>query len=368
MLHIIPGDMWAGAEAQVFYTIKELKGNTDHTTSVILFNQGELHKRLTKEGCNVNIIDEQRYGSFEIGRRIQEVLKVERPNIIHVHEYKSHITATLATLCSNKRCKIIRTIHGLTAIPWNRKCLKAGLIFLLENVLIMFKTDCLVAVSKTLEATFRKRFRSVRIAQINNAIPMVFNIDEPREFVRSRFGIKPSVFWIGTVARYVPVKNLDMLIEAAKHLHQMGMEFKVSIFGEGYLRSWLQEKINRYRLENIVRLNGHHDDIMPILQALDVFALTSKHEGLPMSLLEAMAVGTIPICTNVGGMKEVIEDNRSGFLIDARDVNALVNRIQLVSANRSDNHAMREAAMCRIRERYSIDKAVKELSLLYEGI
>jgi glycosyltransferase involved in cell wall biosynthesis len=366
--HIIPGDLWAGAEAQVFYTLKELNTRFKYDIIAILFNEGELYKRLSGNGIRIFIIDERRYSGLEICRQLENLLKTHAPDVIHVHEYKSHILTSIAVCFSKQSCKIVRTIHGLTSIPFDLKCLKASLIFLAEYFLLMFKTDCIVAVSRSIEAIFKKRFKRVQICQINNAIHFPLCINKSQEQIRNQFGISHDTFWIGSAARYVPVKNLDMLIEAARLLQGSNMNYRVSIFGEGYMRGQLQEKIDRYKLGKTVWLHGHHEDILPVLKALDVFVLTSKHEGLPISLLEAMAVGTIPVCTNVGGMQEVIENNKSGFLLEPNDVEALVDRLVSLHANKLENSVIKQSAIERIRESYSIEKTINSLNSLYQSI
>lgn len=369
IMHVIPGDMWAGAESQVYSTIRELSKKPDLEIIVVLFNEKELYKRLINENVIVYLIDENSNNGIIISYKIRSLLKKIRPHVLHVHEYKSHILTFIANLSAGSRSNIVRTLHGQTASPIGIKYIKTYTILHLENLLLRYLTDCIIAVSSDLEHLLKKKYKNTRICPINNAVQILPVNEINIEGTRSRLGIGVSTFWIGAVARLVNVKNLDMLIDVARILSDRKMcDFKISVFGEGPLEESLQQKINRYGLSNTVYLHGHCNNLLPILKSLDVFVLTSLNEGLPMSLLEAMSVGTTPVCTKVGGMQEVIEDKKCGFLINSGSAEKFAEAIISLRENRKLRAFLGSNALNRIQDKYSIEKNVNRLIELYTSL
>lgn len=364
--HIIPGDLWAGAESQVYYTISQFVRSERHDVSIILFNEGELYHRLSRENITIYIIDESVYGDVTICKMIMNILKELNPDIIHAHEYKSHILSMIAKLLSANQCKIVRTYHGQTVTPFKIKPLA---ISFLEKIVLRFCTDRIIAVSKDIQSEFRKKYPEARVSLISNAIPPYADNKQESNIVRSRYGIGQDILWIGTAVRLVEIKNIDMLIDAAEELRQCsGKEFRVSIFGEGPLEGRLKKKVEAYHLDDNVILHGQCNNIYPVFKALDIFVLTSLNEGLPMSLLESMSVGTVPVCTSVGGIPEVIEDEVNGFLVDSNNASQLADVLLRLNNNRDIVSNMGILAQNDVLKRFSLDKAVSTLSKLYESL
>lgn len=364
--HIIPGDLWAGAESQVYYTIYQFVRSTNHEVSIILFNEGELSRRLSRENIAIHVIDESVYSDVTICKMIKNILKESNPDIIHAHEYKSHILSAIAKLLSASQCKIVRTYHGQTVTPFKVKPLA---ISFLEKIVLRFHTDRIIAVSKDIRSELSKMYPGTQVSLISNAIMPYADNGTESSIVRSRYGIGSDILWIGTAVRLVDIKNIDMLINAAKELRQRSSkEFRVSIFGEGPLEGSLKKKIESYHLVDNVILHGQCNNMLPVLKALDIFVLTSFNEGLPMSLLESMSVGTIPVCTSVGGIPEVIEDEVNGFLVDSNNASQMADVLMLLNNNRDIINNMGIIAQNGVLKRFSLDKAVSALSKLYESL
>jgi len=366
ILHVIPGDLWAGAEAQVFYTVKALRTYSQHKIKVIVFNRSELYQRLVDAGVHVILFDESRLGSAILCNRIKQVLTDYNVHVVHVHEYKSHILTALARVMLRNKCALFRTLHGQN-VPSR---LKSYLVLGCQSYFLQYLTDHLIAVSDELKRLLSQKYTKPSIHLIYNAVdlsllPSIVAVSE----VRRTFGVPEKQFWIGTTSRLEVVKNLPMLINAAGYLIKKypKFDFRISIFGEGALRDNLQRKIAQHGLTKHVFLEGHNSNIMPILQSLDVFTLTSHHEGLPMSLLEAMSVKTIPVCTAVGGMKEVVTDGEDGFFVSPDDSEELAETFMYIYCNRKELHVIGDKANEKIRKNFSVEQNCKHLLSLYEN-
>lgn len=370
ILHVIPGDLWAGAEAQFFYTIKGIKRRANYKITVVLFNKLELYRRLLKENVKVVVFDEKKRNGFQLLIDIARLLNECEVDIIHTHEYKGHILSLLAKKLVGEKCCLIRTLHGRTAIPQSLRSFKSYLALKFERILLYYFTENIVAVSNDLEIELKRTFKRANIHKINNGIPTEGIVPSVNNEVRKTFGIKEGEFWVGTAARLVSVKNIDMLIDSAKLLTEKNpdIDFKVSIFGDGEMREQLEQKIKRYSLEDRVLLHGHYSNMYPVFKSLDVFTLTSLDEGLPISLLEAMSMGAIPVCTKVGGMKEVIKHGENGFLVSSGNVQELVLILTYIYENKDRMQPLRENAKRTVEEYYSIDSSVEELLRFYKSL
>jgi len=368
VMHIISGDLWAGAESQAYTFLKALHETKKYNLAVVIFNKGDLYHKLTDGGINVYLVDE-RINMFRMCWQVINLIHLIKPEIIHSHEYKSHILAVFAQMFTRNRARVIRTLHGLTNAPRGAKHLKSYIALRMDDFVLRHYTDCIIAVSHFIESTLNENYPNTLIWQINNAVE-ISKQHKKNELsaVRNRVGIPPETFWIATAARLVPVKNIEMLIDAANVLvNEKHLGFIMSIFGNGPLKNELESKIERCGLNKVVRLHGHVSNMSEIMGALDVFVLTSRSEGLPMSLLEAMSSGIIPVCTNVGGMVEVIEDQKSGFLVKEDDHRKLAEILfSLCQKDEKYKENIRNNVRRRVEKEYSVTKSLEKLVCLYE--
>ena len=370
-MHVISGDLWAGAEVQVFNSLIALKAETDLSLECIIFNEGILSEKLRENNITTVLIDEKKYSILRIVDKICVEIKTWRPDVIHVDLVKEHFASKLAIVKSLKRIPIVRTVHGARKTPDYLplfKSFRSKIVVFLDNFLITYGADAIIAVSKNLEKEFYKRKVKSSIHQIYNAIKeseykTKINVSQ----VKKKYGAE-GLFWIGTAARLAEPKNIAMLIKAGKCLAEEGILFKISIFGEGPLRTDLQNLIANLSLAGHVELHGFELEIVPVISSFDVFVLCSIHEGLPMVLLEAMLLNTPIIGTDVVGINEVIEDDKNGLLVPFNDHKALANALLKLYYNKDQAKQYTERAKIIIREKFSLEIMANELFNVYKNI
>jgi len=266
---------------------------------------------------------------------------------------------------------IIRTVHGFTGVPKNlsiNQNLRSSLVVFLDRFLIAHGADSVIAVSKDMEQQLKNNGVKGEVLQLNNTIDLTdYHFMHRPEEVRAQYGVG-NLFWIGTAARLAEPKNLPMLIETGARLRKEKVPFRISIFGEGPLRESLQNLINTHSLERHIVLHGFTNKIPDILRGLDVFVLCSVQEGLPMALLEAMALGKPVVCTAVGGMKEVIEDGYNGILIPSQDTASFVSALLSIYNKKEMATIMGKSASDHILKNYSVADASEKLYNAYSRI
>ena len=362
---IISGDQWAGAAVQVYNAITALKQIGHNNLVVVILNEGELKLRLELLEVPIVLLDETKLSGFELIRRLSRFIRSEKPSIIHLHEYKAQILTSIAVIFSGFKGPLIRTVHSRLAPPAGRDQKRMRLFQYLDKLSIGHFSTGVIAVSQEIADSLSALSCRTPFWTIHNGISILPPDQyEDRQTVRDRFGIGNNTIWIGSAIRLESVKNPLMLIKSASILKEKGLSFKISIFGEGSLAGNLETEIRQCNLDDYVLLHGHSPNVNKLMHAWDIFTLTSHHEGIPMSLLEAMSAGVVPVCTAVGGIPEVIEDSNSGVLVANDDEFALSREIEKLIQNDELRQSIAKNAQSRIENNFN----ATDLAWKYESI
>jgi glycosyltransferase involved in cell wall biosynthesis len=163
------------------------------------------------------------------------------------------------------------------------------------------------------------------------------------------------------VSRLSPEKGIEFLIDTMSILKETSVCFKLIIVGDGPLRDKLENMVAIKELSHYVQFIGFQNSVIPYLLKSDLFLLTSYHEGLPFSLLEAMACGLPCIVTDVGGNREVIVNNKNGYLIAPGDKFNLVNKIRYLLLNDEIRTTFSKNNIERIKKLFDINKNMRKV-------
>ena len=214
------------------------------------------------------------------------------------------------------------------------------------------------------------RFPHEQIKAIVNGVDTerFFPNPEIKEETRKKLGLTKGAFCIGTVGSLRPVKNQSLLFNACKVILHHFDQVEVLIVGEGPLESKLKQEVQTLGLSGKIHFAGVQPNIPEILNALDVFVLPSRSEGMPNAVLEAMACGIPVIATAVGGTPEVVEDGKSGILIASEDEPHLVQVLKELIQNHEKRLAIGIEGRRRILSHFSLKKMVSEYQALYESL
>jgi glycosyltransferase involved in cell wall biosynthesis len=186
-----------------------------------------------------------------------------------------------------------------------------------------------------------------------------------RAQARAALGLTHGELVIGTMGRLVPVKNHASLIEATRLMRDQGLKPTVIIAGEGPLRSDLEAQARAAGLVGAVRFLGHHPDPDVVMAALDVYVLPSNSEGLPNTVLEAMATGLPVVATRVGGMDELIQDGVTGFLVPPREPDPLARALGLLLRDEALRRTTGKAARIRTESEFTLSGMIRRYEALY---
>ncbi len=204
-----------------------------------------------------------------------------------------------------------------------------------------------------------------RMHVILNGIRMDTHCPDPaaRAEIRQELGIAPDAWIVGTVGRFDDNKNQSSLVRAMAPL--LGVDSHLVLVGDGSSMSKIAAAADHTGHPESIHILGRRDDAHRVVSALDVFALSSLSEGLPLVILEAMATGTAVVSTDVGGIADVIEDGKSGFLVPPGDDEALRAKLKEIADNRALASKAGLAARAQVRVRYSSERMANEYLDLY---
>jgi glycosyltransferase involved in cell wall biosynthesis len=185
---------------------------------------------------------------------------------------------------------------------------------------------------------------------------------------RRRCGLSDGQIAIGTAGRLEPQKRFDLLIAAFAALRQSHPTAQLLIAGHGSLQQALQAQIDARNLGSSCRLLGHVEDVSAFHHALDLFVQSSTYEGTPNAVLEAMALETPVVATDVGGTSELLTHGRDGLLVPPGDADALASAMQQALCDRGTTRSRVAAARHRVETDLSFDGRLRALEAIYREL
>jgi glycosyltransferase involved in cell wall biosynthesis len=290
-------------------------------------------------------------------------------DVVHAHSSKAGVIARLGA----GRCGVPVTVYTPNAFAFlgARTLLLRWLYLVIERVLGHRFTDALVCVSRSERelAVDRAVVPLERLALIENAIDSTFfseGID--RDLARSQLGFAGQRPAIGYVGRLAGQKGLGCLIQAARRVVDEYPEVQFVLVGEGELERAIRRKVLRLGLDGHVRLTGFRTDIPHVLAALDIFVLPSQYEGLPYTLMEAMAANCAAVATDVGGNRDLIQSGVTGILVQPSAPSKLADALLYLLERPGERRRLGDAARAVARERATPQEMALDVVALYDQL
>jgi glycosyltransferase involved in cell wall biosynthesis len=184
--------------------------------------------------------------------------------------------------------------------------------------------------------------------------------------VKRNLGIEGNSPLIGTAGRLVPVKGLDFLLKAAKIMQKKFPRLKVLIIGEGPERKNLESAASKLGIDSQLIFTGEREDVHDLIYAMDLFVLPSLSEGIPMVLLEALALEVPVVVSAVGGIPEVITHQFTGFLVSPKKEQALANACLHLLENKALANAVALKGKEIVKTKFSAEIMAQKVFRLYE--
>jgi glycosyltransferase involved in cell wall biosynthesis len=361
-------DLAAGAENQLAILLASLAKIPDLEMSAILFNEGRLASELRRLRVRTDIVLESRHNSLSIFKQLLDHFKRHEVDVLHTHKYKDNILGCFASVCRGVPRRV-RTVHGLAEPFVGFEAIKMKIYCGLDDVVNRWLVDRILPVSLDLGSQLIKRFGAKKVTCVHNAIDVEqIRATRPAAELHRELNLGEHDFVIGTMGRLVPVKGLDRLFRAAHIIHRQRPNVKFIIAGDGPLRNTLQDTARDYGLAQNVLFLGHRNDSYNILQLMDLFVLPSSSEGIPMVLLEALALARPVVASRVGGIPEVIEDGVSGLLVTPDDDDELAQNCIAVMDDWQFAKALGVAGRRRVEKEFSATFMAERVAETYREL
>ncbi len=321
---------------------------------------------------------------------LYKIFKREKPDVAHLNSSKAGVVGSVAAKLASVP-KIVFTAHGWVFTDETLPRWKKSLYAIFHKISSFFQ-DKIVNVSgfdKNAAISFGA-ISSERLAVVYNGIDFkkagegFLKIKEARKKIRERLGgeksFKEKEIWVGSLGRLVSEKNFKLLIEAAgkiketsrlsvgslRQARNVKKNIKFFVIGEGYEKEKLKLKIKSLKLENDFFVVPPEGEDWKLMQAFDLFVLPSVKEGMPYTLIEAMAA-KIPVLTSgVGGMREIMEDEK-GYFFRNGDAEDLAEKIIYILNNKKEAKGRVEKAFIFAKDNLNLKRMVMETENVYLG-
>jgi glycosyltransferase involved in cell wall biosynthesis len=362
-IHLISTGGVYGAERALLELTAYLREQGWASRVVALEGRGaaELVRRAAAQGVTAEaFVTGGRMPVLPMLARLRRLLAAYPRAIVHSHGYKPDLL--LALLRVPRRLACVATCHSaLSEVPKLRFLESAD-----RRLLRSF--DQTVGVSAEICAELRHcGLDPARVALVSNGISVPAGDPAARGAVRAEFGLDPDCHLIVQIGRLVRCKRNDLVIAALRRLRD-SERVHLLLVGEGEERDRLSAEVAQLELQERVHFCGYRGDVTRLLAAADALVLSSEREGLPIAILEAMAMRCPIVSTAVGAIPEVLRDGQDACLIPASDVAALSAAIDQVFADRQLARTRADSAHDRFRREYSRDTMGRRYLQIYEHI
>jgi glycosyltransferase involved in cell wall biosynthesis len=298
----------------------------------------------------------------------------EQPDVIHTHTAKAGALGRLAALIFNatrrrdRQSLVVHTFHGHVFSGYFGGPATALVRFAERRLAAV--TDRVVTISPAQRNDIVSRFRIAADAK-TVVVPLGLDLQAllcqgpSAPTLRARLGLSDAELVVGYVGRFVPIKDLPTLIHAFALLLKSVPAATLVMAGDGPVRAELEALVEELHLRDRVRFLGWSTALGALYATFDICAMSSRNEGTPVAIIEAMAAARPVVATRVGGVPDVVEDGFTGLLVPAADPEALA-RALLVLANDPDRRrALGQAARASVAARFTPGRLVDDIDLLY---
>ena len=361
--HVVHSLGVGGAEVLVADMIRSLSGRF-RCVVACLDDIGSIGESLIEEGVPLKLLEREPGIDWKCGRRLAAWCEEQNVGVMHVHQCTPMFQAMLARL-PGKRVPLLLTEHGRHHPDFPSR--KRAIV----HKLLLGKRDRLIAVGEATRQALiaNEGLPSDRVEVIYNGVDLAQFTEvapEIRGEVRKELGLSEDDWIITLVARLDAIKDHPTAIRTLQRVRESVPGAKLLIVGDGSEREKIEGIIRDGNLGDCVHMLGTRRDVPRLLRASDTFLMSSIGEGIPLTIIEAMAAGVPVVSTSVGGIPEMVTTGETGFLNDSGDADGLASSIVKLSSDSGLRSRIIGAARQRAFDVFSREQMLESYAKLYE--
>lgn len=342
-----------GGETHVFDLSTRLD-KSKFVPIVLSFTDGPMVSNLRQAGIETHVIETKMPFDPRVIARVRQLIHDTAIDFVHAHGTRAASNLLLPSKISGR--KLIYTIHGWSFNNSQSKAVQ--FIRTQAEKFITQRTALNICVSESNRQTGAVAIHDFKAIVINNGINLNrFNLTIDNTSFLTELNKTPGQIWIGLIARMTRQKDPITLLHAFQLAQSKQTNLRLLLVGEGDLTHAINNKINELNIVEYVRVMPFRKDVPEILKSIDIYCLPSLWEGLPIGLIEAMAMERPAIATKVDGTREVVT-SETGLLIEPENINELVASILKLAENESLRSSMGKRARLLAEAKFGLDAMV----------
>jgi len=329
---------------------------------VLSFTDGPMVDRLNEMGIDTNVIYTERPFDWRKWKQVKQLIKQKKIDLIHCHGTRA--ASNLISSARSLGIPLVYTVHGWSFHADQHPLVR--FIRILGEKYLTGKSNLNISVSESNQKSGKKYIRNFDSVVVNNGIDLnKFNPEKQYKNIRSELGVSEKEVMILFIARFTLQKQPLVLIRAFKDAKEVYPGMRLLMVGEGEQRKSAIALIRELQLEDSVSLLPFRQDVPDLLKAADIFVLPSLWEGLPIGLLEAMAMGKAVIGTQVDGTSEVVKAGINGLLVNPGDVTALSGVLVELCRDSESRQKLGQAAQKDVSASFNASQMSRKIEDLY---
>jgi len=361
VLQLISSGGYYGAENMLLNLCASQEQSGCQNSLLIFYNvhvpNVEFYERARRRGLSVRMVHCKGRADWRAVRQIEEYIQEDAVDLVHTHGYKADLYGYLAAWRCHK--PVVATCHN-----WVGGTAALGIYNHLDRM-VLKKFNALAAVSDAVaHRLLAFGVPAEKIKTIANGIDVAaFERAQSLPLLKAEGSMV-----VGVVARLDLQKGFEYLLRAARTLCKTFQGLQIVIAGEGPDRDKIEDMIQQYGLQSNVVLAGQQSNMPSVYAAMDIFVLPSLNEGLPMTVLEAMAASKPVIATRVGAIGSVIQDGENGLLVAPKDPEGLQNAIAGLLSDPERRRRLGDQAHAWVSQNYTSEAMALKYRDMYEEV
>lgn len=354
-----------GGESHLLSLVEHLD-RTRFDPVVLSFTDGPMIGRLKEMQVPTHVIYTETPFDVRKWKAVQQLLRDQRIDLVHAHGTRAN--SNILWAARSLGIPVIYTVHGWSFHPDQKPPVRY--LRVLGEKYLTTRTDLNISVSASNQQSGRQYIPSFNSVVVSNGIDQKkFNPQRAFADIRSELRIPAKAMLVLFLARFTAHKQPLALIRAFAKALPQNPNLHLLMVGDGDQKAEARTLIDQLQLQHKVTLETFRQDVPDVLAAADIFVLPSLWEGLPIGLLEAMAMGKAVIASNVDGTSEVVQHNENGLLVQTDGlVNNLTAALLALSSDEGRRKAFQQKAIMTVNQQYNVDTMTRRIESLYEEV